>query len=98
MNPVVKYTLARVGLFVAVSAVLLVLPIPIHVLLKLMIAVLLSAGLAFVLLRGAREDVAAHLARVAEQRAVRRERLRAALAGEDGGAGDEAGDARGEGR
>jgi hypothetical protein len=49
-----KYTLARVGLFVAVAAILIALPIHISVLLKLMIAVIVSALLALVLLRGMR--------------------------------------------
>jgi Protein of unknown function (DUF4229) len=83
VNPFVKYTLARVGLFAVVAAVMLVLPLPINVLLKLMIAVLLSAILALVLLKGMREEVAVHLSARAEQRAAEKERLRAALAGED---------------
>ena len=83
MNPFVKYTLARAGLFAVVAAVMLVLPLPINVLLKLMIAVLLSAILALVLLKGMRAEVAVHLSARAEQRAAEKERLRAALAGED---------------
>jgi Protein of unknown function (DUF4229) len=83
VNPFVKYTLARVGLFVVVAAVLLVLPLPINVLLKLMIAVLVSAILALVLLRGMRDEVAVRMSARAQERVQEKERLRAALAGED---------------
>jgi hypothetical protein len=91
VNPLVKYTLARVGLFAVVAAVLLVLPLPVHILLKLMIAVLVSAILALVLLRGMREEVAVRLSNRAHERAAEKERLRSALAGDDtaGDTGDE---------
>jgi UPF0716 family protein affecting phage T7 exclusion len=86
-----KYTLARVGLFVAVAAILIALPIHISVLLKLMIAVIVSALLALVLLRGMRDQVAEQMAGAAQRRADEKARLRSALAGEDrkDAAGDE---------
>jgi Protein of unknown function (DUF4229) len=90
MSPMLKYTLARIGLFAAVAALLIVLPIPISILLKLLIAVLVSALLALFLLRGLRDEVAAQLAGAQQRRAVEKERLRAALAD------DQSGEARGE--
>lgn len=81
MNAAVKYTLARVGLFLAVFAALL--PVPMNLLLKLMLAVLASAGLSFVLFRGWRDDMAGYLAAAAARRRAEKERLRSALAGDE---------------
>lgn len=81
MNPVVTYSLGRVGLFLAVFLALW--PVRMNILLKLMIAVVFSAALAFFLLRGWRDKMAEHLARAADQRRADRDRLRSALAGED---------------
>jgi hypothetical protein len=81
VNAPVKYTLGRIGLFLVVLAALL--PVPMSLLLKLMIAVLVSALLAFFLLRGWRDEMAASLAAGAQRRRAEKERLRAALAGED---------------
>jgi hypothetical protein len=81
MSPAIKYTLGRIGLFVAVALVLW--PIDMNIFVKLMIAVLASAGLAYFLLRGWRDQMAQQLAASAERRRGQRERLRAALAGED---------------
>jgi hypothetical protein len=83
MNPVVKYTIARLTLFVAVAAALFIVPIDVSPLLRLMIALLVSAVLSLVLLRGLRVEVAQHVAISTSRRAERREHLRAALAGED---------------
>lgn len=83
MNPLLKYTLARLGLFVVAAAVLVVLPIPIHLTLRLGIAVLISAALSFFLLRGLRDEVAVHLTGAAKRRAERKEELRSALSGDD---------------
>ncbi len=88
MNVSIKYTLGRIGLFLAVFAGLL--PVPIHPLLKLMVAVLVSALLAYLLLRGWRDEMAASLAAAAQRRRAEKERLRAALAGEDAPGGDPA--------
>jgi hypothetical protein len=85
VSPALKYTLARIGLFVAVAAVLFVLPIHIDPLLRLMIAVLVSAVLALVLLRRWRDDVAVQVSAAAKRRAEAKERLRTALAGDDAG-------------
>lgn len=83
MNPMMKYTLARLGIFLAVSFLLVALPLPIHLYLRLAIAVLISAVLSWFLLRGLRDQVTAHVSGVIERRAAEKERLRTALAGED---------------
>jgi hypothetical protein len=83
MSPVVRYTIARLGLFAVVALVLLALPIGLDVFLRLAIALLVSALGSFVLFRGLRDQVAEQVAAAAERRAARRDRLRAALAGED---------------
>nr|MDT0661310.1 DUF4229 domain-containing protein [Micromonospora sp. DSM 115978] len=81
MRPVVKYTLGRIGLFLAVALVLW--PVPMNIFLKLMLAVIFSAALAFFLLRGWRDEMAGQLAGAADRRRAERERLRSALAGDD---------------
>jgi hypothetical protein len=89
-----KYSLARVGLFVVVAAILIVVPIQVNILLKLMIAVIVSALLALFLLRGMREEVAEQMAGASQRRATEKARLRAALAGDDERGDDERGDDR----
>jgi Protein of unknown function (DUF4229) len=81
VSPAVKYTLGRIGLFLAVFGVLW--PVNLNVLIKLMIAVLFSATLSFFLLRGWRDQMADRLAAAAERRKTERDRLRSALSGED---------------
>jgi hypothetical protein len=81
MNPMLKYTLGRIGLFLAVLLVLW--PVDLNILVKLMIAVVFSAALSYFLLRGWREQMAGWLATAAERRKADRDRLRSALAGED---------------
>ncbi|HEY7222260.1 MAG TPA: DUF4229 domain-containing protein [Micromonosporaceae bacterium] len=81
MNPIVKYTLARIALFVVCLAV--VYPIPIDPLLRLLIALVLSAGVSLVVLRRWRDDVAVRVSTTTARRQQEKERLRAALAGED---------------
>ena len=81
MSGTVKYTLGRLGLFLA--AALALWPVPLNLLLKLMIAVLVSAVLAYFLLRPWRDEMARDLARGVERRRAERERLRRALAGDD---------------
>ena len=83
MNPVVKYSLARLGLFVLVAAVLLVVPLPLDVFLRLLIALLVSAVASYFLFKGMRDEVANHLAAAMERRQERKARLQAALAGEE---------------
>jgi hypothetical protein len=81
VNPTLKYTLGRVGLFLAVLLVLW--PVSLNIFLKLMIALVFSAALAFFLLRGWRDQMAGRLATAADRRKADRDRLRSALAGED---------------
>ncbi len=84
VSPAVKYTLARVGLFVVVLVALL--PVPgMSTLLKLMIAVLVSALLSWFLLTRMREDVAVQVEQAMERRKEQKEKLRSALAGDDDG-------------
>jgi hypothetical protein len=83
MNPTLKYSLARVGLFVAVALPLVFLAPQVNLLLKLMIAVIVSAILAFFFLRGLRDEVAQGMLASRERRMAEKEKLRAALAGED---------------
>jgi membrane protein implicated in regulation of membrane protease activity len=85
VSPALKYTLGRIGLFAVVAAVLFVLPITLHPLLRLMIAVLVSAVLALVLLRRWRDEVAVQISTAARRRAEAKERLRSALAGDEEG-------------
>ncbi len=51
MNPLVKYTLGRIGLFVLCAAVLIAVPVPVDIFIKLMVALLASIALQFVILR-----------------------------------------------
>ncbi|MEV1070625.1 DUF4229 domain-containing protein [Micromonospora parva] len=81
MSAALKYTLGRIGLFVAVLAGLWL--IDMNVFLKLMLALVFSAALSFFLLRGWRDEMAGEIAEAAERRKVEKERLRTALAGED---------------
>ena len=85
MSPFVKYTLARLGLFGLAAATMLVVPLNISVPLKLMIAILVSAALAFFLLKGLREEASVQAVGMAQRRSEKRERLRAALNGDDDG-------------
>ncbi|GAA4692488.1 DUF4229 domain-containing protein [Phytohabitans rumicis] len=81
MSPTIKYTLGRIGLFVVVLAALW--PLEIDIFIKLMIALLASAGFSYFLLRGWRDQMANQMSAAAERRKAEKERLRAALAGED---------------
>lgn len=78
----VRYTLGRLGLFLAV--LLLVLPISVLSLpMKLLVALVVSFPLSWFLLRGWRDRASADLAAWVERRRAEKARLRAALAGED---------------
>ncbi|PZG12629.1 DUF4229 domain-containing protein [Micromonospora craterilacus] len=81
MSAAVKYTLGRIGLFAAVVAALW--PVNMNIFLKLMVALLFSAALSFFLLKGWRDEMAEEMASAAERRRSEKERLRAALAGDD---------------
>jgi len=85
MSPGIKYGLARVGLFVAVAVPAALAFRDVNLLIVLMIALLVSAILSFVLppLRRWRDEVAGQLSTSVARRAAEKERLRAALAGED---------------
>ncbi|MGC4745273.1 DUF4229 domain-containing protein [Micromonospora sp. DT201] len=81
MSAALKYTLGRIGLFVAVLAALWL--IDMNVFLKLMLALVFSAALSFFLLRGWRDEMAEEMASASERRRTEKERLRSALAGDD---------------
>ena len=82
MNPAVKYTLGRIGLFVA--AFLVMLPIPIdNIFLKLVLALIISSILSWFVLRGWREQYSLQLQGAVERRKAEKDKLRSALAGED---------------
>jgi len=81
MNPFLKYTLGRMALFLVVF--LLLVPVRMNLWLKLMIAILVSFGLAFFLLRRWRDEASEQMVGAAERRRAERERLQSALAGED---------------
>ncbi|MEV4654887.1 DUF4229 domain-containing protein [Micromonospora sp. NPDC049301] len=81
MSASVKYTLGRIGLFVAVLAALWL--VDMNVFLKLMLALVFSAALSFFLLRGWRDEMADEMAGAAARRRDEKERLRSALAGDD---------------
>lgn len=84
MNPALKYFLGRVGLFVVVAVpVVLLLPKSMNMLLKLMIALVVSAALSYFLLRRWRDEVAERMSVKARRRQEEKDRLRSALAGDD---------------
>jgi len=70
----------------------LLLPVPLNFLVKAMIALVASAAFSYFLLAKWREEMAEHLGSVAERRAAEKQRLRAALAGDEvaAAAGDRA--------
>jgi hypothetical protein len=90
VSPIVRYTVARLGLFAAVAVLLIAVPLPVAIFLKLAIAVLVSAILSWMLLGNLREQVARQLSTVAKGRQARRQQLRAALSGDDEKDGDAA--------
>ncbi|MEV4637960.1 DUF4229 domain-containing protein [Actinoplanes sp. NPDC049548] len=93
MSPALKYTLGRLGLFVVVFVLLL--PLPLNPLVTAMIALVASAGFSYFLLAKWRNEMAEQLGTVAQRRAAEKERLRAALAGDEAAAaaGDRAAEA-----
>lgn len=82
MNPFLKYTLWRVALFLGVLLILL--PVPrLGLLVKALVAVLVSFGLSLVLMRRWRNELNVYLAERAERRRAEQRRLRDTLYGED---------------
>jgi hypothetical protein len=81
ISPVTKYTLGRLGLFLACALALV--PVPLNFLVKLMIALLASFALQFLLLGKWRQEMIAHVDGTMARRRAEREKLRSALAGED---------------
>jgi len=82
VNPFLKYTLWRLGLFLGVLLVLL--PVPrLSLLVKALVAVLVSFGLSLVLMRRWRNELNSYLAERAERRRAEQRRLRETLYGED---------------
>jgi hypothetical protein len=92
LSPTLKYTLGRIGLFLLVLLVLW--PVNLNVFVKLMLAVVFSAALAFFLLRRWRDEMVGRLATTAARRKADRDQLRSALAGEDRAGEDRAGEDR----
>ncbi|MFI5494284.1 DUF4229 domain-containing protein [Actinoplanes sp. NPDC051859] len=90
MSPALKYTLGRFGLFVVVFVMLL--PVPLHILVRAMIALVASAAFSYFLLAKWRTEMAEQLGGVAQRRSAEKVRLRAALAGDEeaAAAGDRA--------
>jgi len=84
VSPAVKYTLGRIGLFLVVLALLL--PVPLNFLVKAMIALIASAAFSYFLLSRWREQMAEQLAGNAQRRRAEKDRLRAALAGDESAA------------
>lgn len=80
---VVTYTLARLGLLLVVLLALFVVAPGLDPFVMLLVAILVSFALSWFVFRGWRERVAQVLAESARRRREERERLRAALAGED---------------
>ncbi len=81
MSPALKYTLGRIGLFVACALVLL--PLPLNIWVKLMVAVVASFALQFVVLRKWRLEMIGQVDDAMARRRQEKQRLRAALAGEE---------------
>lgn len=81
MSPAIKYTLARVGMFVVIAAALY--PLGLNLFLTMMIALLVSFPLSYFLLRRWRDQMAERIGATVEQHREQKEKLRAALSGED---------------
>ena len=82
----IKYTAGRIGLFAVFLGAMWFVDTDIFI--KLIVALLLSAVASFFLLGRWRDDMANDLAARADRRKAERQRLRAALAGEDGDGAD----------
>jgi hypothetical protein len=81
MSPAFKYSYGRLGLFLL--CMLLLLPTPLNILVKAMVALLVSAVLGLFVLRKWRDEMGEQLSTAAARRTAEKARLRAALAGDD---------------
>jgi hypothetical protein len=88
VNPMLKYTLGRLGIFVACGLPAMFLLTSLDPLVRLMIALVVSAGISYFALRRWRDEVSQRLADNARRRTDERERLRGALAGDGPDNGD----------
>jgi Protein of unknown function (DUF4229) len=86
MSPAIKYTFGRVGLFVVFFVILL--PVPLNFLVRAMIALVLSAALGYFLLARWRNEMAEVISSASQRRVSEKERLRAALAGDEAAAAE----------
>lgn len=77
-----RYSLARLGLFLVAAVIMFAVPFQLNPYLKLGLALIASAIGSFVLLRKLRDQVAEQLATASRRRVDRKERLRDALAGD----------------
>jgi len=83
MSPALKYTLGRLGIFAVVFVATLPIPLVENIFVKAMVALVVSAVLSFFLLRRWRDEMNDQLAEAVVKRREEKEKLRAALAGED---------------
>ena len=84
MNPAVKYTFGRLGLFLVCAFLAFgLLPRDLNDFLKLLVALVVSLPLSYVLLRTWREQMADQIVTGRTRRAEEKQRLRSALAGDD---------------
>jgi hypothetical protein len=80
--PTVKYTLGRVGLFVLIFGVMLLIP-GLDFFVKVMVAILASFGLQFVVLKKWRNEMIGYIDSSVSRSKAEKAKLRAALAGDD---------------
>ena len=86
MSPGLKYTLARFGVFVVCTLpAVFFLPKSLDLLPRILIGFVLSAIVSFTLLRRWRDEMAQQISDSVQQRREEKNKLRAALAGEDEG-------------
>jgi len=81
MSPAYKYTAGRFVLFAAVFALLL--PLPLNILVKAMIALIASAAFSYFLLAKWRNEMAEQIGSAVSRRQQEKNRLRSALAGDE---------------
>ena len=84
MTPGLKYTLARVGVFVVCTVpAIYLLPHSLDLLVRIFIGAVISAVISVIALARLRGQMADQINTVVQQRRVEKEKLRAALAGDD---------------